>query len=117
MRAMTSRVEIVHLGGMDGVNKTTVTLDFDTLTEYKGDGICREVHCNHMCIGWHTDDDEDFEFEDDEEKLITDEDCLVVGGKDKWMDDESAATWAKQMNWDLQLKNEHCEYILSRKKA
>ena len=41
VRAMTSRVEIVHLGSKDGL----VSLDVDTLTKYKGDGKCKEVQC------------------------------------------------------------------------
>ena len=41
----------------------------------------------------------------------------ILGMKDKWFDDESAETWAEQMNWDLQVKIQNCEYLLSRKKT
>ena len=51
VRAMTSRVEIVQLGPRkeeSGYNlfKSPITLDFDTLAKYKGDGKCSEVHFN-----------------------------------------------------------------------
>ena len=130
VRAMTSRVEIVHLGGKDGEYKDTISLDFDTLTKYKGNGKCREVHCNHMCIGWRDDDyfDDvdgsfDYEYEDPIEHherrgriLITsDEGHYVYGLKDKWIDDESAETWADQMNWNLKVENQDGNYLLSRK--
>ena len=111
MRAMTSRVEIVHLGGF----KDTVTLDFDTLIKYKGDGECREVHCNHVCIGWNKFDtlvriDRWILTTDaDEENLITIDEGYVIGMKDKWMDDESAKSWAEKMNWDLQVQNQGCK--------
>ena len=115
VRAMSSRVEILHLGGSnDGV-----TLDFDTLKMYKGDGKCREVHCNSVCIGWSWFDGphESWDFEEEErKKLITASDGYILGMKDKWLDDESAETLAKQMNWDLHVKIQNCQYLLSRKK-
>ena len=51
VRAMTSRVEIVQLGPRweesgDNPFKFPITLDFDTLAKYKGDGKCSEVHFN-----------------------------------------------------------------------
>jgi len=98
VRAMTSRVEIVHLGG----SKDGVTLDFETLKMYKGDGKCREVHCNGVSIGW---------------SWLLGVDGDILGRKDKWLTDESAATWAEQMNWDLKVKIQNCEYLLSRKKT
>ena len=122
VRAMTSRVEIVHLGGKNGDYKDTVSLDFDTLTKYKGDGKCREVHCNHVCIGWSEVDDifgRDYDEEYDELGrglyITTDEYGYFHDKKDKWMDVESAETWAKQMNWDLKVINQDGEYLLSRK--
>ena len=54
--------------------------------------------------------------EDDYENLITSSECYVYGMKDKWMDEESAETWAGQMNWDLKVINQDGEYLLSRKK-
>ena len=48
VRAMTSRVEILQLGQKDGEDvcaPKSASIDFDTLTQYKGDGKCREVHC------------------------------------------------------------------------
>ena len=113
---MTSRVEILHLGG----SKDGVTLDFETLKMYKGDGKCREVHCNGVLIGWSWfDNPYDYcDFDDDDHKnLITAGDGDILGRKDKWLDDESAATWAEQMNWDLKVKIQTCEYLLSRKKT
>ena len=47
VRAMTSRVEILHLGGNGRLN-----IDFDTLKMYKGDGKCREVHIIEMKDKW-----------------------------------------------------------------
>jgi len=115
VRAMTSRVEILHLGG----SNDEVTLHFDILKLYKGDGKCREVHCHSVCIGWSWFDDHyEYEYfdEDDRKKLIVVGDGYILGMKDKWFDDESAETWAEQMNWDLQVKIQNCEYLLSRKK-
>merc|ERR1719239_170291 len=120
---MTSRVEIVHLGGKDkdGEYRDSGTLYFDTLTKYKGDGKCREVHCNHVCIGWRDDDDDDddystsdYEYEDpydrDERRgrilIKSDEGHYVYGLKDKWVDDKSAETWADQMSWNLKVENQ-----------
>ena len=98
VRAMTSRVEIVHLGG--GVYTDTfgfensVTLDIETLQKYKGDGKCREVHCNSVLYRPTPGDFEYF----------------------KWLDEESAETWAEQMNWDIEVKIQNGEFLLSRKK-
>jgi len=118
VRAMSSRVEILHLGGKDEDHKDTVTLDFDTLKMYKGDGKCREVHCNKVCIGWSKFDTLydywDFD-EDDYENLITSSECYVYGMKNKWLDEEGAKNWAGQMNWDFRVKNQDCNYVLSRK--
>ena len=115
VRAMTSRVEIVHLGG----SRETVTLRFDTLKMYKGDGKCSEVHCNRLCIGQSKFDGPrdywDFN-EEDHENLIYSGDGFIFGMKDKWLDDESAKTWAEEMNWDLEVKIQNGEYLLSRKK-
>ena len=128
VRAMTSRVEIVHLGGKDkdGEYRDSISLDFDTLTKYKGDGKCREVHCNHVCIGWRDDDDDDasdHDYEDPDERderrgrilIKNDEGHHVYGLKDKWIDDGRAETWAEQMNWDLKVENQDGDYLLSRK--
>ena len=128
VRAMTSRVEILHLGRKDEEYKDTVTLDFDTLTKYKGDVKCREVHCNKLCIGWSDADDPFYRFDDDDDdqddddadergqgSYITWDDGYVYGMQDKWMDNESAEAWAEQMNWDLKVINQDGEYILSRK--
>ena len=130
VRAMTSRVEIVHLGGKDkdGEYRDTISLDFDTLTKYKGDGKCREVHCNNLCIGWRDDDDDDdyasdHEYEDPDERderrgrilIKYDLGHYLYGLRDKWVDDESAGTWAEQMNWDFKVINQDGEYLLSRK--
>ena len=120
VRAMISRVEIVFLGeSQDGVYKDPVCLDFETLKMYKGDGKCKEVHCNRVAIGWswfdgyrdYCDIDED-EYED----LISAGDGFIMGKKDKWLDDERAETWAEQMNWDIEVKIKNCEFLLSRKK-
>ena len=63
VRAMSSRVEIVHLGNKESVwskwGDLPVSLDFDTLTKYKGDGKCSEVHCNNLHIGWSDDNGDD----------------------------------------------------------
>ena len=88
---MTSRVEILQLGqtyGEDVWAPKSVSIDFDTLTEYKGDGKCREVHCNHVCIGWSDDD--------------SDDSSDSFANKKKWIDATSAQTWAEKMNWDIQ---------------
>ena len=82
VRAMTSRVEIVHLGNRDGIT----SLDVDTLTKYKGDGKCREVHCFWI-------------------------DLLSSGG-DRWIEYESIETWAEEMNWNIDTStDEWTEYI------
>ena len=114
VRAMTSRVEIVHL-------ESTVTLDFDTLTKYKGDGKCREVHCNNLCIGWSNVDDpyygpdcDDYD-EQGRGNLITSDEGYAYGLKDTWMDEDSARAWAEQMNWDIKVENQDGEYLLTRK--
>ena len=121
VRAMTSRVEIVHLGRKGGHFKDTVTLDFDTLTKYKGDGKCREVHCNNLCIDWSNVDDpyygpgcEDFD-ERGRGNLITTDEGYAYGLKDTWMDEESAKTWAEKMNWDIKVENQDGEFLLARK--
>ena len=118
VRALTSRVEILHLGGKDEDNKNTVTLDFDTLKMYKGDGMCRSVHCNSVCIGWSKFDTLyeycDFD-EDDHENLISCSESYVYGMKDMWLNEEGAENWAGKMNWDLRVKNQDCEFVLSRK--
>ena len=104
VRAMTSRVEIVHLGDRNSNSGSlAVSLDFDTLTKYKGDGTCRKVHCNYLCIGYdgyHGDDS--FEWGD-----------LRIR-KNKYIDATSAQTWAEKMNWDLEQFSDG--YLLSRKK-
>merc|ERR1739838_423748 len=41
VRAMTTRVDEVYLGGRRGI----LSLDVDTLTQYKGDGKCGAIHC------------------------------------------------------------------------
>ena len=46
VRAMAARVDDVYLGGSGNIN-----LDVDTLTQYKGDGKCRAIHC--IAIGIH----------------------------------------------------------------
>ena len=120
VRAMTSRVEIVHLGGSkDGVYKDSVCLDFETLKKYKGDGKCKEVHCNHVSMGWSSFDGprEYWDFSKDEhEDLITASDGYILGKKDKWLDDDSAKTWAEKIDWDIEVKIQNCEFLLSRKK-
>ena len=79
VRAMTSRVEILQLGTKDDDPcidhfHTGVTVDFDMLTQYKGDGKCREVHCN----------------------------CVCIGKKYQYInEDKNADTWAEKMNWDI----------------
>ena len=83
VRAMTSRVEIVHLGNRDGVT----SLDVDTLTKYKGDGKCREVQCFWI-------------------------DLLNSGG-DRWIDYESTETWAEEMNWNIDTSTDICTEIIS----
>ena len=118
VRAMTSRVEIVHLGlaGSQvetGQHKETVTLDFDTLKMYRGDGKCTEVHCNGVYIGW-SEFVVDFD-DDDHVDLITSSDGYIRGRKNKWLDDEDVETWAEQMNWDLKVENQDGDYLLSRK--
>ena len=119
VRAMTTRVEIVHLGGKDGVYKDTISLDFDMLTEYKGDGKCREVHCNYVCVGWREDAEDMFGYDVDYDYnygiMIPTDEGNVQGVKDEWMDDGSAETWADQMNWDLKVENPDGEYVFTRK--
>jgi len=122
VRAMKSRVEILHLGAggsQNGVQRGTVTLDFETLKMYKGDGKCREVHCNDVCIGV-IEFDGPYNYRDFAEEyhkdLITC-DGYIRGRKDKWLDDESAETWADLMNWDLQVKIQNSQYLFSRKKV
>merc|ERR1712137_4786 len=78
VRAMTSRVEIVHLGNRDGV----ISLDINTLTKYKGDGKCREVH-----FFWID---------------------LLNGGGDQWIDYESTETWAEEINWNIDISLLSC---------
>ena len=116
MRAMTSRVEIVRMGCHFEHLKDTATLDFGTLTKYKGNGKCREVHCNYVCIGWIDADDDGHRYRDEKGRgiLLMDQ-GYVYGLKDKWMDDENAEDWAEQMNWDLKVINQDGEYLLSRK--
>ena len=105
VRAMTSRVEIVHLGERNSGGWLHVSLDFDTLTKYKGDGTCREVHCNYLRIGWSDDDvDDSFDSCESPEQV----------SKDKYIDATSAQTWAEKMNWDLEQFSGG--YLLSRKK-
>ena len=95
VRAMTSRVEIVHLGSkmdddVDGVCYTRIRLDFDILTKYKGDGKCREINCNYVCIGERESYREEADDEDDWE-------CEY-----KWIDlNTDSKTWAELMNWDI----------------
>ena len=130
VRAITSRVEILHLGSKYEEYKDTVTLDFDALTKYKGDGKCREVHCNNLCIGWSSADDPIYRFSDDDDddyddhdhdnergqgSYLRSDDGFVYGMQDQWMDDESAGAWAEQMNWDFKVINQDGEYLLSRK--
>ena len=83
LRAMTSRVEIVHLGG-PGVT----SLDVDTLTKYTGDGKCRELHCFVSRITF-VDGDAD--------------------ARDQWITYSRAVTWAEKMNWNVESRfsNEH----------
>ena len=106
VRAMTSRVEIVHLGERNSDSgDLAFSLDFDTLTKYKGDGTCREVHCNYLRIGWSDDDgDDSFDSCESPEQV----------SKDKYIDATSAQTWAEKMNWDLEQFSGG--YLLSRKK-
>ena len=83
VRAMTSRVEIVHLGNRDGIT----SLDLDTLTKYKGYGKCREVHCFWI-------------------------DLLNSGG-DQWIDYESIESWAEEMNWNIDTDTDICTVNIS----
>ena len=121
MRAMTSRVEILQLGQKDGEDvcaPKSASIDFDTLTQYKGDGKCREVHCNHMCIGWSDDDSDDSDW-------LGNIDISPEGRverarrKSKWLDATITQTWAEKMNWDIQtvdmVKIGYIGYLLSKK--
>ena len=93
---MTSRVEILQLGTKDDDQyndtqyHTGVNLDFDMITQYKGDGMCREVHCN----------------------------CLGFGKIYQWInEDKIANTWAEKMNWDInEFRKNGYSCLLTRKK-
>ena len=102
VRAMTSRVEIVHLGYRVGIGGY-ISLDYDILTKFTGDGKCREVHCNAACIG-----DSDLELE-----------CRDAISRYKWLGEESGdedgVTWAEMMNWDRKSFTGH-GFLLTRKK-
>ena len=98
VRAMTSHVEILHLGSKKGM----VSLDVDTLTKYKGDGKCREVRCVWIKVTPDVEDEGDQvhggggatgdvdPFEDDD----TYGHC-----RRQWIDYMSTKRWAKEMNW------------------
>ena len=53
--------------------------------------------------------------EDYYENLISCSESYVYGMKDMWLNQEGAENWARRMNWDLKVKNQDCEYVLSRK--
>ena len=98
VRAMTSRVEILQLGTKDDDQyddhydnnfHTGVNLDIDMLTQYKGDGKCREVHCNCVCIG------EIFSMVDYGDGLKQERNYKYIN------EDKIADTWAEKMNWDI----------------
>jgi len=117
VRAMTTRVEIVQLD-MDAVGLDySVSLDFDTFTNYTGDGICRLVSFNHTCIKWS--DDESDDTDDDWGDMIARRASWQT--KHKWLDATSAQAWAEKMNWDLHDDTgfrgyAYGLYLLSRKK-
>ena len=71
VRAMTSRIDDVYLGGA-GV----ISLDVDKLTQYKGDGKCRAIHCF-----WNR-------------KILYQEPV-------EWIDAERIEQWARKMNWSV----------------
>ena len=71
VRAMTSRIDDVYLGGA-GV----ISLDVDKLTQYKGDGKCRAIHCF-----WNR-------------KILYQESV-------EWIDAERIEQWARKMNWSV----------------
>ena len=116
VRAMTTRVEILQLD-MDAVGldySVSLYLDFDTLTNYTGDGICRVVSFNHTCIKWS--DDESDDTDDDWGDMIARRARWQT--KHKWLDATSAQAWAEKMNWDQHDGYGfmgYGEYLLSRK--
>ena len=94
VRAMTSRVEIVHLG--EKKSGYFANLHFDTLNKYDGQGTCNQVVVHRINIGGEMPD----------------------GSWDGIMGDlgdEEAETWAKMMGWDLKGEGEG-RYLLSREK-
>ena len=72
VRAMATRVDDVSLGGPGVV----MSLNVDTLTQYKGDGKCRAIHCIWNSQHW-------------------DEPAV------EWITAETIETWARRMNWSV----------------
>ena len=70
VRAMATRVDNVSLGGPGVV----MSLNVETLTQYKGDGKCRAIHCIWNSQHW-------------------DEPAV------EWITAEMIETWARRMNW------------------
>ena len=82
VRALTTRVDEVYLGG-----SAILSLDVDTLTLYKGDGKCSAIHClwNKDAIGI----------------LLTFQPDLALDPVFEWIDAERIEQWARRMNWSV----------------
>ena len=100
VRAMTSRVEIVHLGSKKGM----VSLDVDTLTKYKGNGKCREVQCVWVKFTPDVEEDQDHDVGgaagDVDQGEEDDDNGYIV----QWIEHQKHQAhcikrWAKEMNW------------------
>jgi len=95
VRAMSSRVEIVHLGSKDGA----ISLDVDTLTKYKGDGKCREVHCVWVDV-WPSAEDDGGQVDGDHGGGGADQDQQAEADQtEQWIDHISIQKWVKEMSW------------------